>query len=307
MMYASARRFCVSTGARLAYRGVRASAARRMAYRSFCTPAVERTGATSSGASPSDYKFKNPRLSAAQLGQAPRIPRKYTKVAVTTLPEGFGVTLDDKPVKTPKGKAFVLPSESLAQKVAEEWIAQEKHIIPDSMPMMTIACTAIDIVGDDAEACVDRLMPFLYTDTICFINDESAEGAWDKSLAKEQARLWTPVRQWFQETYGPVGVSLGLSPPEHPQETIDKVISCLASRNRWELAAMEVSTRYTKSVICATRFLADAVTTEQVMSWALLEENFQIERCGLVEGEHDVLRDDMAKWLQAAKDFRNYF
>jgi chaperone required for assembly of F1-ATPase len=116
---------------------------------------------------------------------------------------------------------------------------------------------------------------------------------------------WGPVRKWFEEQYGEVGVSLGINPPVHPEETVARVQAELETKDQWDLALLEVSTRYAKSLICSMKFLAnEEVTAEQVMKWALLEENFQIERCGLVEGDHDVFRDDMFKWLTAAKEFK---
>jgi len=245
----------------------------------------------------------NPRLSSEQLGRVARIPRKYKAAAVSKLANGFGVELDGNAVKTPKGMAFTVPAEQLALSVAAEFNSQEKHIIPDSMPMMTMSCTALDVVGDDKIACIKRLMPYLETDTICFLSDYSSTDAWDRALAKEM-EVWRPIRKWFEDQYGEVDVTFGINPPLHPEATIARVQESLKERDQWDLAALEVSTRYAKSLICAMKFLADDITPEQVMKWALLEENFQIERCGLVEGDHDVFQKDMLRWLTAAKEFK---
>jgi len=267
----------------------------------FCT---KRPSETASSSTSSSNYVNNPRLNAKQLGKPAKIPREYASVSVIkTDTNEFNVALDDKPMKTPKGNIFAVPSELLANMIAEEWRSQTDHIRPDTMPMMTIACTAIDVVGEDLAGCIERLMPYLETDTLCYVNSELAEESWERSLGIEQANMWTPIRGWFENVYGAVGVSYGLTPPKHPVETLAKVKKDLEARNMWQLAAMEVSTRYTKSLICATRYMADDATAREAMDWALLEENFQIVRCGMVEGEHDMQRDNMLRWLQAAKDF----
>jgi len=247
-----------------------------------------------------------PKLNAKQLGHAPKIRRRYKTVEVATVPDGgYTVSLDNKPMKTPKGQAFILPSKVLAEMVAAEFQEQKEHIIPDNMPMMTLTCTALDVVGQDPNACITRLLPYLETDAICFINDADTSNSWDRALGKEQDIIWTPVREWFSENYGKVGVTTGIRPPDHPPETIEKVQTFLQSKDIWQLAAIEVSTRYAKSLICAIKYIEDTVTTDEVMKWANLEEDFQISRCGLVEGDHDVTKSDMLKWLTAVKQFSN--
>ena len=50
--------------------------------------------------------------------------RFYTTVSVRADGPHFQVTLDDRPIKTPGGKAHALPTQALAEAIADEWRAQ---------------------------------------------------------------------------------------------------------------------------------------------------------------------------------------
>ena len=68
----------------------------------------------------------------------------YTAAAVAPTPEGFAVTLDGKPLKTPGKRPMVMESLPLAEAIAAEWQAQEDEIKPASMQLMKLAATAMD-------------------------------------------------------------------------------------------------------------------------------------------------------------------
>lgn len=58
--------------------------------------------------------------------------------------------------------------------------------------------------------------------------------------------------------------------------------------DRWHLAAAEQLAAYCKSVLLGLAATAQALSIEQVLAAARLEEDHQIERWGLVEGGHDI-------------------
>lgn len=206
--------------------------------------------------------------------------------------------LDGRPVRTPKGSALELPSDALAQGIADEWRQQQDLLKPREMPMTTIGCTAIDITRLDCGACVERMIPFLAMDTVCF-EDES------EPLAEVQNSEWSPLRRWFEEQFSvSLGVAKGLGVPAHPQGTLESVEGSLRSRDEWELCALEIATSTAKSVIVAIALLdRSGVSAEDALRWSNLEENFQIERWGMVEGEHDVAHSEALVWFEACQRF----
>lgn len=208
------------------------------------------------------------------------------------------VLLDKRPVKTPKGTFLELPSEQVARGVAEEWAAQGELLKPREMPLTTVGCTAVDLIRPDRGECVDRLLPFLSMDTLCFEDDSEL-------LAKLQAAEWAPLRQWFEGHFGVgLAVTRGLQVPSHPQETIPTVEKALRTLDHWQLSALEIATSMAKSLVVATALLEKAdVAAHDALRWAWLEEHFQIEKWGLVEGEHDVSHSESLVWLEACRRF----
>jgi len=209
------------------------------------------------------------------------------------------VTLDGKAVKTPKGSLLELPTQKLAEQVRNEWDAQTEYILPRDMRVTTLCCTTLDMVRPDAGvAAVDRMLPYLETDTLCFVDE-------NELLAERQRSEWGELIQWFNGRFGvDLAVSTGLSPPKHPEETLDIVKRELLQRDAWELCALEVATTTAKSLIVACALLERAdVGVKEAFQLGWLEEHFQIERWGLVEGEHDVSHEDAQAWLSACRMF----
>eukprot|EP00930_Biecheleria_cincta_P041961 TRINITY_DN28855_c0_g1_i1.p1 TRINITY_DN28855_c0_g1~~TRINITY_DN28855_c0_g1_i1.p1 ORF type:complete len:263 (-),score=42.83 TRINITY_DN28855_c0_g1_i1:45-833(-) len=227
-----------------------------------------------------------------------KIKRFYDEVTIQQTGETWRVFLDGKVVKSPKGTHLDLPARGVAHRVAQEWRSQTENLNPQEMPLTTVGCTALDIVRPDPSACIDRMLPYLETDTLCFQDEQEL-------LAERQLQEWGPIRKWFEEHCSvQLGISSSLAAPGHPDVTIPQVAEKLLQRDPWELCALEIATQTAKSLIVAVALLDRAdISPEVAMNLCLLEENFQIERWGLVEGDHDVARTDTLKWLQACQLF----
>ena len=78
----------------------------------------------------------------------------------------YGITLDGRKVSTPMGKTLAVPSESLAYMIAAEWDSQTKELQPSNMPLMTLACTALDQVAYHPQFYRDAALQYLPTDTV---------------------------------------------------------------------------------------------------------------------------------------------
>lgn len=119
----------------------------------------------------------------------------------------YVVTLDGKTVKTPSRIPVQLPNRSLAFAVAHEWDAQKYSIRPATMPMMTLAGTALDLhANEGAQEVIDEMMHYFHTDTVCY---QVTADQQDK-LAALQQKKWNPLRKWFSEQFdGEVDVSHG--------------------------------------------------------------------------------------------------
>merc|ERR1712085_14860 len=225
--------------------------------------------------------------------------RFYENATVEQLGENlFGVLLDGRPVKTPKGTHVELPTRHVAQAVADEWMAQGEKLNPKQMCLTTLGCTAVDLIRFEREETVDRMMEFLAMDTVCF-------GADAKILQEMQAKEWAPLREWFEGHFGvKLGIAEGIGSPSHHEDTLEAVAKELKTRDEWELTALEVCTSTVKSLIvsCALNDRID-LTPKTALRLGSLEEFYQIEYWGLVEGEHDDRQDEATKWLAACRLF----
>lgn len=136
--------------------------------------------------------------------------------------ELYAVTLDGKTVRTGGRTPVRLPNKEMAFAVAHEWDAQERDIRPTTMPIMTLASTALDLgKTSSVKEIVDEMMHYFHTDTVCYqVTADQME-----KLAALQTKKWNPVRQWFaQEFDGEVDVSHGtISGLTHSEQIVKNV------------------------------------------------------------------------------------
>lgn len=93
-----------------------------------------------------------------------------------------------------------MPREELAVAVALEWDAQTNQkmgIEPVTMPLTTLASTAIDLIHIDSSDAQKTCLSFLPTDTALFMT--SAE---DRLLLQLQKQHFRPLQRWAQKSLG---------------------------------------------------------------------------------------------------------
>src|SRR5271169_394544 len=103
-----------------------------------------------SGKSPLD-----PGEAARPATRRPRRKRFYAHAGVVESPDGFAITLDDRPVRAPSGRSLVAPNRKIADTMAAEWDAQKEIIDPLTMPFTRFANSVIDAVVDRVDAVVE--------------------------------------------------------------------------------------------------------------------------------------------------------
>jgi chaperone required for assembly of F1-ATPase len=119
-----------------------------------------------------------------------RLKRFWKSVEVAEGEGGWSVTLDGRTPKTPSGARLTLPTEAAARLAADEWAAQDEFLDPATMPATRLASTAIDRVSRAREPVADEIAAFAGSDLLCYLVDHPT------ALVVEQAREWTPWRDW---------------------------------------------------------------------------------------------------------------
>jgi chaperone required for assembly of F1-ATPase len=202
--------------------------------------------------------------------------RFYTSVSVEAKgPRDYRIRLDGKPIRTPAKAELAVPTETLAEAIAEEWRAQGTHIDPSSMPLTRLANSAIDgVVPRAAEVRAD-IAKYAGSDLLCY----RAEGP--EPLRRRQAEAWDPVLRWAEQDLGQrFTVSTGLMHVAQPDGAKAAVARALDAYDGFALAALHVITTLTGSVLLALAVARGHLTAEQAWAAAHVDEDWQISQWG---------------------------
>ena len=239
------------------------------------------------------------------------------------------VTLDNRKLKTPLGLPLSLPSLPLALAVAAEWDAQKKYLQPAQMPLMTLCCTAIDQVASNPTPHQIDVMRYLRNDTSCYWADPTE----DRVLHRRQSKAWDGLHTTLSEEVlklpsdiGPAqavggGDAILLSRKSsgnpqsglpHPPILVKKAEEWVNSLDAWTLTALYSACAESKSFFIGAALIHDAMNASSSEDdkavrdgkWAVeaarVEEEFNIECWGLVEGGHDYDRLNCSIQMHAA-------
>lgn len=201
--------------------------------------------------------------------------RFYKDVAVEPADDGWQVTLDGRAIKTVGGSPQILPSETLAQALAQEWAGQGEEIDPSAFPLRDLADFAIDTVAQERAAQVEEIAGFAQTDTLCYRADP------DEPLHRRQIEVWEPLlteaeRRWdihFERI-------CGIMHKPQPGETLDRMRETVEAQDDFTLAALRMLTGIPASLVIGLLALQDGADADELWRAANLEEDWQAAQWG---------------------------
>jgi ATP synthase mitochondrial F1 complex assembly factor 2 len=238
-------------------------------------------------------------------------PHKQDPTARERGSHWFAVTLDGKIVKTPLGQTLAVPSENLAWAIAAEWDSQENYLRPAQMPLMTLVCTALDQTTASPDTFRSNCLKYLSTDTTCYWADPEE----DRILHRKQEESWTIIHDHCQKILGDrVAVSYGAANGillsrandtksiglPHTPMVFDNARRFVHSLDAWHLTALSAAASESKSLLCAISLISGGLSPKDAVKAARIEEEFQIEIWGMVEGQHDYDRLNCSIQMHAA-------
>jgi len=241
---------------------------------------------------------KQPRRSgieAVQEAQRITLPKRfYQTVSVAARDGGFAVMLDGRPVRTPAKKLLVVPVETLAVALAEEWDAQKTNINPATMPLTRLVNSALDgVAGREAEVAAE-IVKYAGGDLLLY------RAAGPAALVARQARHWDPVLAWAEGWLGGRFIlAEGIMPVSQPQSTLDKLAAKIADMATLPLAALHVITTLTGSALLALAHAERGIGAQEAWIAAHVDEDYQIELWG-PDTEAGARRTDRWREMQAA-------
>jgi len=200
------------------------------------------------------------------------VKRFYTAAIVG---EGRRILLDGKTVKTPGRRDLALPTDALADAVADEWNAQDREIDPRSMPLTGLANAAIDRVAPEPDAFARGLAAYGESDLLYY----RAEGP--APLVARQAERWDPILAWAQQRYDAVfELASGITHMPQPADSLARLNAALAARDPFALAGLSPLVTISGSLLIALALAEGAITINAAWDAATLDEQWQIEKWG---------------------------
>lgn len=186
-----------------------------------------------------------------------------------------GIALDGRPVRTPGRLALILPTDALAEAVAEEWRAVEGEIAPRAMPLTGLANTAIERVAPDPATFAAGLAAWGESDMLCY-RAESPE-----PLVVRQAAAWDPLLDWARARYDVhFMVTAGIMHQQQPPATLARLAEAVAARSAFELAPLAPIVTITGTLVGALALVDGGTDAATLWSAAHLDEDWQAELWG---------------------------
>jgi len=208
--------------------------------------------------------------------RAPRRKRFYTRAGVAGSPHGFAVTLDDKPIRTPSGRALVAPTRAIADAMAAEWEAQRETVDPLTMPLTRFG-NSVDAVLDRVEAVADDVAKYLGSDLLFY------RAGHPEALVAREAALWDPVLFWAADALGAHFIlAEGIVHVRQPDSAVAAARRIFPAAP-WSIAALHVVTTLTGSALLALALIHRVLDPDQVWAAAHVDEDWNIEQWGVDE------------------------
>ncbi len=201
--------------------------------------------------------------------------RFYKQAGYRATAAGFELTLDNRGVKTPAKRALAVPTEALAQALADEWQAQGDEVKPQSMPLTKIANAMIDGVVLQPEETRASILEYRETDMVCYWAD------YPEDLVVRQAKAWQPLLQWLADHHGVrLETTAGVLYKPQAAEALDRLAAIVAGVEPWRLGALHMLTTGTGSLVIALAVLGGRLNAAEACAASEVDSTYQTEQWG---------------------------
>lgn len=223
--------------------------------------------------------------------------RFYEEVNIAPSAGGFQILLDGRAIKTQARAAQILPSEVLAQKMAEEWRAQGDEMDAAGFVLRDFADYAIDQISPDPAAILPKLLSFAQTDTLCYFAEP------DEALFERQQKIWEPLLAGFEAQHSIRMKRIsGIVHSAQSEPTMARLGDILRRQTTFTLAAIQTTSSIAASLVIGLESIAEGADAKALFDAANLEEDWQAELWGEDELAAEV-RANNAKAFAAAAEF----
>jgi chaperone required for assembly of F1-ATPase len=191
---------------------------------------------------------------------------------------GFTVMLDGRGLRGPKGAPTVLPTQALAELVAEEWAGQGETLELAAMAATRLANTALESVPQAREATARQVADYAGADLLCY----RAEGP--VGLAARQAERWDPILARARAELGLAFIpAVGIVHQPQPPETLMAVEALALGLGDFALTGLAFGVPLFGSAVLALGLMRGWFTPQEAFDLSRLDEAWQEEKWGIDE------------------------
>lgn len=222
------------------------------------------------------HKHRDDGYGRAQKHTKREMPKRFYKQAgFAKNDDGFAITLDGKPVKTPGKKQVSVPTERLAIALAAEWQAQGELINADTMPLVRLVNSAVESGEDVLPELLAEILKYAGGDLMLY------RAGTPQELVAEQERVWgaalAELAQHFSIKFVPTTGILHQEQPGEAREALQKFLSTLSL---WESISLVSITGLTGSGLLAIGHHADLFDADRVWEAAHVDEDYNAKLWG---------------------------
>ena len=223
--------------------------------------------------------------------------KRFWKTAEAVPEEGgWGVELDQRLLRAPSRAPLIVPSETLARAIAEEWAASEDTVDPRALPLTGLANAAIHRVAPDRTAFAAGLASYAEADLACY----RADGP--RPLAARQAESWDALLGWARRRFDVDFVTTtGIVHVAQRPATVDRLTHEVAAVDPFRLAALSPLVTIGGSLVAALAVLEGALTPEQAWDAVSIDERWQLEQWGADAEAEAAMANRRRDFLAAAR------
>ncbi|OAY71441.1 ATP synthase mitochondrial F1 complex assembly factor 2 [Ananas comosus] len=234
------------------------------------------------------------------------VGKRFYKEVTTRLADdgnGWTVMLDYRTLKTPAKRVLNLPSLALAKAIAAEWEYQQTDgIRPFTMPLMKLACTALERVPLTRVRVIENLMKRFHQDLVFCRSPGDSDLT--KGVREKQEEKIDPILDWVQSEFGSKPLVYTSFFGGKQDEGLTRAVEdVLKKTNDCELAVIDAMAAAAHSLVIPLAIFRGRLGIEEAIDLIRLEEDLQVDRWGLVEGGHDVDIADLKVQMSSAAVF----
>lgn len=222
--------------------------------------------------------------------------RFWTTTKVAASGDGFGVFLDERPLKTPAKADLVVPKAALGDAIAAEWDALGDQIDPQKLPFTKLANAAIDNMAEKAGLVVEALTAYAETDLLCYRADSPEE------LVARQSQSWDPILDWIRDRHEIFFVStVGIMPVEQPMKTVQKFEGWLKKMDKFELMAAHDLIMMSGSIVLARAVIESHLSADEAWKISTVDDLWQEDVWGVDEDAAELRAQKGRDFARAAQ------